>query len=107
MLQHFSNARIYIGISLSDGISTSLLEAMATGCYPIQTNTSCANEWIQSHSGSLVQVDDPESLSKELINLLTDDQKIEDAYVKNKLIISNKGSTLQIKVQANAFYHGI
>jgi glycosyltransferase involved in cell wall biosynthesis len=107
MLQHFSNARIYIGISLSDGISTSLLEAMATGCYPIQTNTSCANEWIQSHSGSLVQVDDPESLSKELINLLTDDQKIEDAYVKNKLIISNKGSTLQIKVQANAFYQGI
>ena len=43
MLRHFSESRIYIGISLSDGISTSLLEAMATGCYPIQTGTSCAS----------------------------------------------------------------
>ena len=47
MLKHFSEAKVYIGISLSDGISTSLLEAMAMGAFPIQTNTSCAEEWIE------------------------------------------------------------
>lgn len=41
----FRTAKIYIGASISDGISTSALEAMANGCFPIQTNTSCASEW--------------------------------------------------------------
>jgi glycosyltransferase involved in cell wall biosynthesis len=45
MLDLFASARIYIGISLSDGISTSLLEAMAMGAYPIQTSTACVDDW--------------------------------------------------------------
>lgn len=45
MLDLFASARIYIGISLSDGISTSLLEAMAMGAFPIQTSTACIEEW--------------------------------------------------------------
>ena len=46
MQQEFQKSRIYIGCSISDGISTSFLEALANGAFPIQTNTSCANEWI-------------------------------------------------------------
>ena len=38
---------ICIGASQSDGISTTFLEALACGAIPIQTNTSCANEWIE------------------------------------------------------------
>lgn len=45
MIALFLRARIYIGHSLSDGISTSFLEALATGAYPIQTNTACIDEW--------------------------------------------------------------
>jgi hypothetical protein len=49
MLDLFASTRIYIGISLSDGISTSLLEAMAMGAHPIQTGTACVDEWIHAH----------------------------------------------------------
>ncbi len=45
MLDLFASARIYIGISLSDGISTSLLESMAMGAFPIQTSTACLGDW--------------------------------------------------------------
>ena len=38
---------IYIGASKSDGISTTFLESLVAGAYPIQTETSCANEWIK------------------------------------------------------------
>lgn len=38
---------IYIGASKSDGISTTFLESLVVGAYPIQTETSCANEWIK------------------------------------------------------------
>lgn len=46
MLDLFASARIYVGVSLSDGISTSLLEAIAMGAYPIQTSTACVSEWL-------------------------------------------------------------
>ena len=36
---------IYIGASKSDGISTTFLEALVAGAYPVQTDTSCASEW--------------------------------------------------------------
>jgi len=47
MYDKFSNSKIYIGASKSDGISTSFLEALVLGAYPIQTNTSCGNEWVK------------------------------------------------------------
>jgi glycosyltransferase involved in cell wall biosynthesis len=53
MLDLFASARIYIGISLSDGISTSLLEAMAMGAFPIQTSTACVDDWFTSGSEGL------------------------------------------------------
>jgi glycosyltransferase involved in cell wall biosynthesis len=49
MLDLFASARIYVGISLSDGISTSLLEAMAMGAIPVQANSSCASEWLSGN----------------------------------------------------------
>ncbi len=44
LMTEFSRSRIYLGLSKSDGMSTSFLEAIATGTYPIQSNTSCAGE---------------------------------------------------------------
>lgn len=42
----FRTSIIYVGYSLSDGILTSRLEAMAIGAIPIQTCTYCADEWV-------------------------------------------------------------
>jgi glycosyltransferase involved in cell wall biosynthesis len=53
MFDLFSSARIYIGVSLSDGISTSLLEAMAMGAFPIQTSTACVDDWFVNEIGGL------------------------------------------------------
>jgi len=56
VLDLFRKSRIYIGVSLSDAISTSLLEAIVCGAYPIQTDTSCAKEWIKNDiSGGIVK----------------------------------------------------
>jgi glycosyltransferase involved in cell wall biosynthesis len=53
ILEEFLQSRIYLGASKSDGISTSFLEALGTGVFPIQTSTSCAGEWLESgaHAG--------------------------------------------------------
>jgi hypothetical protein len=54
VLALFSRARIYVGLSVTDGISTSMLEAMAMGAIPVQTSTSCCDEWF-SDSGVAVR----------------------------------------------------
>jgi hypothetical protein len=67
MLRLFDEALVYRGCSKSDAISTSFLEALVYGAYPIQTNTSCANEWINKGAkASLVGLN-----SLEVIEVLT------------------------------------
>ena len=83
LLEYVSQAKIYIGASRSDGISTSFLEAVCLGAYPIQTSSSCANEWLNlGFMGTLVDKNmleisnilnsiysDSELNSKRLLNL--------------------------------------
>jgi len=45
VLEMFAKSKIYVGLSESDGISTSMLEAMAMGAIPVQTSTACCDEW--------------------------------------------------------------
>ena len=69
-----------LGVSLSDGISTSLLEAMVSGCFPIQTGTSCADEWVvDGGTGMIVDVDDVPGIAEALRRALGDDQLVDRA----------------------------
>jgi hypothetical protein len=54
VLEMFARSKIYVGLSESDGISTSMLEAMAMGAIPVQTSTACCDEWF-GDSGVAVQ----------------------------------------------------
>jgi len=45
-LEMFAISKIYVRLSESDGISTSMLEAMAMGAIPVQTSTACCDEWL-------------------------------------------------------------
>jgi glycosyltransferase involved in cell wall biosynthesis len=104
MLKLFGKARVYVGVSLSDGISTSLLEAMAMGAFPIQTNTSCAEEWIEDGStGKLIepiQEDVKNSLRLALLN----DSLVDQACVINRMKIENQCNDEQIKLKSLKFY---
>ncbi len=104
MLQRFSEARIYIGISLSDGISTSLLEAMAAGCYPIQTNTSCANEWQSSFNSIGIVPLDAQSVASELIDKLGSDGFIDEAAARNFSQIKLMCSSARVLAVSKKFY---
>ena len=104
MLRYFSEARIYIGISLSDGISTSLLEAMATGCYPIQTSTSCANEWLSRDSGSVVPANSVDAVSSELIKALLSDSLVDISALKNTNVIRERANDKYISSSSQKFY---
>ena len=84
ILAWHGKARISIGLSISDAISTSLLEAMAMGSFPIQSNTSCGDEWIQDGvTGILVPAEDPEIIEQAIRKALENDILADSAATVN------------------------
>ena len=79
-MHRFGSARIHIGVSISDGISQSVLESMVMGAFPIQSYTACANEWIEDgKSGFLVPPEDPHIIAEALRRAVTDDDLVDQA----------------------------
>jgi glycosyltransferase involved in cell wall biosynthesis len=107
MLAHFAASRIYIGISLSDGISTSLLEAMATGCFPIQSFTGCANEWLSDEGGYLVDPNSVPQIAECIRKALENDELVDNAAIINREIVSRRASAASLAPQSRLFYRFI
>ncbi len=84
ILRFHGQAKISIGLSISDAISTSLLEAMVMGSFPIQSCTSCADEWIvDGKTGFLVPPEDPEIIEIAIRRALMDDDLVNRAAEEN------------------------
>ena len=100
-----SKARISIGLSISDGISASFLEAIACGSFPIQSDTSCANEWIENgKTGILVPPEDPYIIARAIKKGLTDDKLVDNAAVYNWKTVKNNADEKDIKIKAEQMY---
>lgn len=79
----FQQSIIYLGLSKSDGLSTSFLESLIHGVYPIQTDTSCASELILKGAiGSIVGTGADEVYS-ELTLVYSNKKLLESARISN------------------------
>jgi hypothetical protein len=104
MLDEFSKSRIYIGCSESDGISTSFIESLIYGTYPIQTSTSCANEWVDRGAMASIIGLDSDSLLNEIQNALDDDKMVEAASIANFEVARKFLDSDVVKSAALQFY---
>ena len=102
VLELFSKSAIYVGISESDGISTSLLEAMAMGAIPVQTSTACSDEWFQN-TGVTVKEIEVESISTAITAALK--MVCESSHqVVNRETVRLKASKSTLLTKALSFY---
>lgn len=91
ILNLHGQARISIGLSLSDAISTSFLEAIVMGSFPIQSNTSCANEWVtDGKTAFLVPPEDTTAIANAIKKALVDDNLVDDAAIENMNTIKQR-----------------
>jgi glycosyltransferase involved in cell wall biosynthesis len=105
ILRQFGLARLYLGISISDAISTSVLEAMAMGAFPIQTDTSCCAEWfIPEKSGFAVPVNNFDVICNRFERALTDDRLVDEAATVNLDIIRSRLAIDVFMPKMSAFY---
>jgi len=106
LLEMFGSARIYVGISLSDGISVSLQEAMVCGAFPIQTDTSCAGEWIVNEkSGFIVSPNDHSGLVKAIRTALENDDLVDAAAEINYEVARKRLDKSKVMSVSNNFYN--
>lgn len=83
-----SQARISISLSISDGVPNSMLESMALGSFPIQSNTAATDDWIINDlNGILVPPEDPEIIELAIRRALLDDKMVSHAFGYNWDII--------------------
>ena len=108
ILKYHGMARISIGLSMGDGISTSLLEAMAMGSFPIQSNTSCVCEWINDEeTGLIVPPEDPEIIEKAIRKAISNNEMVDLANLKNYKTIEEKAEYYKLKTLTNISYNRI
>lgn len=108
MLSLYGQARIYIGLSISDAISTSLLEAMVMGAFPIQSCTSCADEWIvDGETGFIVPPEDPQEVAKAIRRALADDDLVDGAAERNAQVAAERLDRSVIQPQVIAMYEKV
>ena len=104
ILEEFAKSRVYVGCSVSDGISTSFLQSLVSGAYPIQTNTSCAGEWIEKGAIATLIDLDTNQIYYAIKKALDDDQLVNDAQSQNELIAQTVLDYKIIRSQALQFY---
>jgi glycosyltransferase involved in cell wall biosynthesis len=82
---------VYVSTSLSDGTSVSLLEAMASGAFPVVTDIAANKEWIADGiNGFLVPIEDEASLANKIVQSLRDEELTERARHTNWEVVREK-----------------
>lgn len=86
-------SNVYISMPITEGVSASLFEAMASGCYPIVSDLRGNRSWIRHHAnGALVKVDDINSLAKEIEYAWTNIEKLNSQIISNREFIEKNVS---------------
>jgi len=102
----WSNADIYVSTSLYDGASVSLLEAMASGAFPIVTDIPANREWITTgRNGFLVPVDEEKCLADRIIDAIRNQALLEKSRMVNLSIVEEKALWSVIIEKIKRMYH--
>jgi hypothetical protein len=88
VIARLGQARMSVGFGISDGISTSLLEAMTVGTFPIQSDSSCACEWIRDGiDGFTLPVHQTHDLAQALVRASQDNALVDAAAIRNRCVV--------------------
>ena len=99
-------ANFYLSMPITEGVSASLFEAMATNCYPIVSDIAGNQSWITHRkNGQLITVNNYELLAQELIWAFENERYRQQAVATNRLFVEkNVDYSINMKIIA-AKYH--
>jgi glycosyltransferase involved in cell wall biosynthesis len=108
ILRLHGQSRINLGLSISDGIAITSIEAMAMGSFPIQSNTASSDKWIEDGvNGFIVPPEDPEIIAAAIRKAVTDDALVDHAAELNAKIAEERLDANKIRPQVVEYYRAI
>ncbi len=91
MQEIFRSSRLSIGLSETDGLPASFVEAMTSGCFTIQSQNSAAQEFIvNGRNGFLVDPWGFAEINQAFVQALTDDNLVDSAVEINREVLRRK-----------------
>ena len=82
---------IYVSTSPYDGTSVSLLEALASGAFPVVTDIPSNKEWIaDGENGFLVPKENENLLARKIVEAIRDHGLLGEAYKKNRKLVEQR-----------------
>jgi glycosyltransferase involved in cell wall biosynthesis len=105
---YYRRADIYVSASRSDGLCVSLLEAMASGLFPIVSDIPGNRELVEDGvNGSLFPVGDEEALGQSIVEIITHPQRIPEAIQRNTDLIVTRFEEQLVMGQAERVYKNL
>ena len=107
VLRTQGRARVSVGLSVSDGLSTSALEALIMGAFPVQSNTSCLMELLGGETALMVPPEDPPEIAAAIMRAVTDDELVDTSVAANDRIAETRLSDSIIRPEVVALYRWV
>ncbi len=91
LAERLGKAAVYVSAASSDGTSVTMLEAMASGAYPIVSDLPGNREWVTEEGGTIVPVRQVAPLADAIVSALVDPARRSAAAVHNREVINQHG----------------
>jgi glycosyltransferase involved in cell wall biosynthesis len=105
MADLYRMSQVMLSITTHDGTPNTLLEAMASGCFPIAGDLRSIREWITpGTNGILIDPADPQALSDAVLRVLDQPTLRAQAGELNLEIIRNRAEYGRVMKTAEEFY---
>ena len=99
-------SNFYISMPITEGVSASLFEAMASNCYPVVTDIPGNQSWIKHReNGQLITIGDTEMLAEELLWAFENSDYRNAAVLKNrKFVEENADYNTNMEIIAHKYH---
>ena len=106
ILELCGRSAVYASPSAIDGTSLSLLEAMATGLYPVVSDIAANRFWIKDgEGGTLVRTDSPADWAKAIIDALDDQDRRKKAVLLNRARVEQQANWRNNMLRMEEIYY--
>lgn len=108
MAKIYRRAAVLVSPSVHDGTPNTLLEGMASGCFPVAGDLESIREWItDGQNGLLTDATNPRRLAESILKALKSKDLRKQAAGLNAKRIAEKGEYYTCMRQAETFYKNV
>lgn len=108
LLTIMSDCRLFISMTINDGLPNSLVEAMTLGVFPIHSNLESLQDWVTTNRNAiLTPAEDAQVVAQAIVTAIQNDKLVDEAQRLNYDIVNSKLSSEVVKPQVLQIYNSL